>query len=310
MGPHREGQAGRHTHHHRHHGGPGAAGRGAEAQHRRHQQAAELKGSGYNGDYTRLADFIRAWCEQAGQTAAAKADIPLAFELGEAYKFDGSEQGLVMSGIQHRAQVAHMKLCASRAFGLVVIPSHGNKMHLRCANPVVRGAPLRTRAVRCGRKARARSTTRGAQVEAHRRLHTTTGGASTFSPSGTIFMTTKHTHAALVAAALATAVRQHPRGLAPRHGSCGAVLGDGPMRRDAAIHQRQDRAGLRPFQAPQWASGAGPTAGLSFSRPRSPESLRTAVPGHPHTGGPPPACPPAAHARYPQAPRGPAPPHS
>jgi hypothetical protein len=60
--------------------------------------------------------------------AAAKAFVPLAFELGEAFQFDWSEEGLVVGGIYYRLQVAHMKLCASRAFWLVAYPSQGHEM--------------------------------------------------------------------------------------------------------------------------------------------------------------------------------------
>ncbi len=47
------------------------------------------------------------------------AYVPPAFELGEAFQFDWSEEGLVVRGIYCRMQVAHLKLCASRAFWLV-----------------------------------------------------------------------------------------------------------------------------------------------------------------------------------------------
>jgi hypothetical protein len=58
----------------------------------------------------------------------ANAFLPLAFELGEVYQFDWSEEGLVVGGIYYRAQVAHMKLRASRAFRLVAYPSQGHEM--------------------------------------------------------------------------------------------------------------------------------------------------------------------------------------
>ncbi len=54
--------------------------------------------------------------------------MPLSFELGEAFQFDWSEEGLVVGGIYYRLQVAHMKLCASRAFWLVAYPSQGHEM--------------------------------------------------------------------------------------------------------------------------------------------------------------------------------------
>jgi hypothetical protein len=54
--------------------------------------------------------------------------VPLKFDLGEAFQFDWSEEGLVVGGIYRRLQVSHMKLCASRAFWLVAYPSQGHEM--------------------------------------------------------------------------------------------------------------------------------------------------------------------------------------
>ena len=88
----------------------------------------ELQALGYEGGYTRLTDFVRAWRQGEGQGAVMNAFVPLAFELGEAFQFDWSEEGLVVGGIYYRAQVAHMKLCASRAFWLVAYPSQGHEM--------------------------------------------------------------------------------------------------------------------------------------------------------------------------------------
>jgi transposase len=97
---------------------------------------AQIKAAGYAGSYTRVTDFVRAWRAGVGAAASAHAFVPLAFELGEAYQFDWSEEGLVVGGIYYRAQVAHMKLCASRAFWLVAYPSQGHEMlfdaHNRC----------------------------------------------------------------------------------------------------------------------------------------------------------------------------------
>ncbi len=89
---------------------------------------AQIKAAGYDGGYTRVTDFVRAWRQSESQGAATNAFIPLAFALGEAYQFDWSEEGLVVGGIYYRAQVAHMKLCASRAFWLVAYPSQGHEM--------------------------------------------------------------------------------------------------------------------------------------------------------------------------------------
>ena len=88
----------------------------------------EIKAAGYTGCYSQLTGFIRDWREQQGQPGMTHAFVPLVFELGEAFQFDWSEEGLVVGGIYRRMQVSHMKLCASRAFWLVAYPSQGHEM--------------------------------------------------------------------------------------------------------------------------------------------------------------------------------------
>ncbi|MBA3772497.1 MAG: IS21 family transposase [Ramlibacter sp.] len=90
-----------------------------------HKQIAD---AGYEGGYTRLTDFIRDWRAQQGGITVGKAFVPLAFELGEAFQFDWSDEPLVIAGIYRKLQVSHMKLCASRAFWLVAYPSQGHEM--------------------------------------------------------------------------------------------------------------------------------------------------------------------------------------
>src|SRR5207244_2204352 len=88
----------------------------------------EIKAAGYEGGYTRVTDFIREWRRGEGQSECPNAFVPLQFELGEAFQFDWSEEGLVIGGIYRRVQVSHMKLCASRAFWLMAYPSQGHEM--------------------------------------------------------------------------------------------------------------------------------------------------------------------------------------
>jgi transposase len=89
---------------------------------------AELQAAGYTGGYTRLTDYVRAWRLKQSASIATSAFVPLSFALGEAFQFDWSEEGLVVGGIYRRLQVAHMKLCASRAFWLVAYPTQGHEM--------------------------------------------------------------------------------------------------------------------------------------------------------------------------------------
>lgn len=56
------------------------------------------------------------------------AFVPLTFELGEAFQFDWSEEGMSVGGVYYRVQVAHFKLYASRAFWLVAYPGQGHEM--------------------------------------------------------------------------------------------------------------------------------------------------------------------------------------
>ena len=87
---------------------------------------AQIQAGGYAGGYSAVTDFTRAWRGSAGK--APHAFVPLSFELGEAFQFDWSEEGLVVGGIYYRLQVSHLKLCASRAFWLVAYPSQGHEM--------------------------------------------------------------------------------------------------------------------------------------------------------------------------------------
>ena len=96
---------------------------------------AEIQAQGYAGGYTLVSDFVRTWRAQ-GSKPLTRAFVPLKFELGEAFQFDWSEEGLVIGGVWRRLLVAHMKLCASRAFMLAAYPSQGHEMlfdaHTRC----------------------------------------------------------------------------------------------------------------------------------------------------------------------------------
>lgn len=98
---------------------------------------AELQERGFDGSYCRVSEFVRAWKAEAGAVTARSAYVPLTFDWGEAFQFDWSEEGIVIGSIwRNKVQLAHMKLCASRAFWLVAYPSQGHEMlfdaHTRC----------------------------------------------------------------------------------------------------------------------------------------------------------------------------------
>ncbi|MDE2254396.1 MAG: IS21 family transposase [Betaproteobacteria bacterium] len=88
---------------------------------------SQIQAQGYRGGYSAVTAFVRAWREQSGKTVT-KAFVPLSFALGEAFQFDWSDEALVVGGVFYKVQLAHLKLCASRAFWLVAYPSQGHEM--------------------------------------------------------------------------------------------------------------------------------------------------------------------------------------
>jgi transposase len=97
---------------------------------------AQIVEQGFEGDYSRVTVFIRSWRAQAGAVTARSAYMPLTFAWGEAFQFDWSEEHLMIGGIWRKIQLAHMKLCASRAFWLAAYPGQSHEMlfdaHNRC----------------------------------------------------------------------------------------------------------------------------------------------------------------------------------
>jgi transposase len=96
----------------------------------------QIKAQGYTGSYSRMTEHVKRWRAEAGTVTARSAYVPLHFEWGEAYQFDWSEEGIVIGGVYRRIRLAHMKLCASRAFWLAAYPGEGHEMlfdaHTRC----------------------------------------------------------------------------------------------------------------------------------------------------------------------------------
>ena len=114
----------------------------ADARRPRHERRtarklyAQLQAQGFAGSYGRVTECLRTWRAAQGAVSARSAYVPLTFAWGEAFQFDWSEEGLVLGGVWRKVQLAHMKLCASRAFWLVAYPSQGHEMlfdaHTRC----------------------------------------------------------------------------------------------------------------------------------------------------------------------------------
>ena len=88
---------------------------------------AQIQAQGYRGGYSAVTDYIRRWRVESA-ASPAKAFVPMSFELGEAFQFDWSVEAMLVGGVFYNVQVAHLKLCASRAFWLVAYPSQGHEM--------------------------------------------------------------------------------------------------------------------------------------------------------------------------------------
>jgi transposase len=88
---------------------------------------ALIKAEGFDGDYSRVTEFIRRWRGEGG-AAVSKAFVPLQFEAGEAHQFDWSEEHLVVGGVWRKLIVAHLKLCFSRAFVVQAYPTQSHEM--------------------------------------------------------------------------------------------------------------------------------------------------------------------------------------
>ena len=74
-----------------------------------------IQAQGYRGSYNRVCAYIKRWRAEESEKPGP-AYVPLNFALGEAFQFDWSSEGLVIGGVYRKIELAHMKLCASRAF--------------------------------------------------------------------------------------------------------------------------------------------------------------------------------------------------
>jgi transposase len=87
-----------------------------------------LQAQGYPGSYTRVCAFIKRWREDASDHPKRTAYVPLTFALGEAFQFDWSTEYATIGGIRRRLDLAHTKLCASRAFWLTAYYTQSHEM--------------------------------------------------------------------------------------------------------------------------------------------------------------------------------------
>ena len=92
---------------------------------------ADLATLGYEGSYGRVAAFVREWKaeqQKVKQTTGRGVFVPLSFQPGEAFQFDWGEDWAVIGGRRIKLQVAHTKLCHSRAFILRAYPLQTHEM--------------------------------------------------------------------------------------------------------------------------------------------------------------------------------------
>jgi transposase len=88
----------------------------------------ELAAMGYRGGYGRVAAFARRFIAEESSRGGGRAFVPLKFQLGEAFQFDWSTEYAFVGGLRRRLDVAHTKLCASRAFWLTAYPTQSHEM--------------------------------------------------------------------------------------------------------------------------------------------------------------------------------------
>jgi hypothetical protein len=76
----------------------------------------ELQLAGFDGDYSRVTEFIRHWRLDGGY-AIVKAFVPLHFELGEAFQFDWSEEHLLIGGVWRKIMASPLGApCSPKSF--------------------------------------------------------------------------------------------------------------------------------------------------------------------------------------------------
>jgi transposase len=97
------------------------SGRGRKQRLSTKELYLRLQQLGYAGSYDRVCAFARRWRkeqQQAARSVARGVFVPLVFAPAEAFQFDWSEDWAVIDGERTKLQIAHAKLCYSRAFVL------------------------------------------------------------------------------------------------------------------------------------------------------------------------------------------------
>ncbi len=79
----------------------------------------ELCAEGFSGSYSAINRFVQNW-KQKKHKGISKAFVPLEFDAGKAFQFDWSEEEIKLKGELTRVKAAHIRLCYSRFFLIVV----------------------------------------------------------------------------------------------------------------------------------------------------------------------------------------------
>jgi transposase len=125
------------------------SGRNRKRRRNLKQLHRDLVALGYDGSYDRVAAFARNWRQrqrEAANRASRGTYVPLIFAPGEAFQFDWSEDWARVGPRQMKLQVAHFKLCHSRAFMLRAYPLQTHEMLFDAHNYCLRalgGIPRR-----------------------------------------------------------------------------------------------------------------------------------------------------------------------
>ncbi len=91
-----------------------------------------LKSCGYQGSYSSVSAYIRQFTAQS--SVSSVTFIPQHFPIGDAYQFDWSTESIKIAGVVQKAQVAHFRLCHSRAFFVRAYPNQKMEMLMDAHN--------------------------------------------------------------------------------------------------------------------------------------------------------------------------------
>ena len=85
-----------------------------------------------SSSYSAVSAYIRQFTDQS---APSPVDfIPQHFPKGDAYQFDWSTESIKIAGVVQKSQIAHFRLCHSRAFFVRAYPNQKMEMLMDAHN--------------------------------------------------------------------------------------------------------------------------------------------------------------------------------